>query len=296
MASIKTKMKFTILIIGFLLTQTALAGGIKGVDPETSKVINNLVGSLKLVKGDVQKIRGDNGQSIRVGAANQIVQEGDTLTTGENSFVRLQMIDDTVISLGANSKLKFDKMSFKSKEERQCLFDLVTGKIRANIVNKSKNNDIMVKTPTAALGVRGTIFLTTVNTNSPGELATQFAVIEGKVRVENKVNDEKINLEGKEKLLLVNSVDDSQVGLESLDVKKENIPSEEFSRLASYDDNNAEGAPVFLDDYRESGLAPVGRKVKKENSEFKESSGSSKKNWNNKLQDLNKKLDEYHGK
>ena len=34
------------------------------------------------VKGEVTKVRADNKKKIKIGTANQIVQEGDTIITG----------------------------------------------------------------------------------------------------------------------------------------------------------------------------------------------------------------------
>ncbi len=284
-------MKNFYLFIVLILITFAFEGhsqGIKGADPETSQVINNMVGQVVFVKGEVIKLRADNKKEIKIGAANQIVQEGDTVTTGVGSFVKLKMIDDSIISIGPKSRMVFEKFTFKSKDNRQSIYGFISGKIRAHVPVKAKPGDITVKTKTASLGVRGTIFLGNLNTSDKGRDVTQFAVVEGNVRVKNEINGENSNVAKKEKMIAITQGNDLVVDAGTLAIN-----DEEYNTLVSYDDEKSEDAPVFLNDYKEDSLP--GRHVSSIGKPEYDSGENPKGNWHDVQKHLNKKLQEYNG-
>ncbi|OFZ17123.1 MAG: hypothetical protein A2X86_01335 [Bdellovibrionales bacterium GWA2_49_15] len=284
-------MKTQLLFVPLLLLTLAFEGraqGIKGADPESSQLISNLVGEIILVKGEVTKVRADNKKEIKIGAANQIVQEGDTIITGTGAFVKLKMIDDSIISIGPHSRMVFEKFAFKSKDDRQSVYGFISGKIRAHIPNKAKPGDIVVKTKTASLGVRGTIFVGNLNSNKKGNDVTQFAVVEGSVRVKNAVSGEGHSVGKKEKLISITQGGESVVDSGTLALN-----DQEYTNLASYDDDKSSDEPVFLDDYTEDHLP--GRHISSTGKPEYESGESSKKyNWREKQEQLNKRLHEYN--
>ena len=68
------------------------------------------------------------------------------------------------------------------------------GKLKAN-VNKSKNNEFIIATPTSVAAVKGTIFWII----SHRENGDTFYGIEGEVEIQNLITDEKIRLNPNER-------------------------------------------------------------------------------------------------
>ena len=287
-------MKIRFLYVGLSLLAFALNGhsqGIKGADPESSQLITNMVGEIMFVKGEVTKVRADNKKKIKIGTANQIVQEGDTIITGVGAFVKLKMIDDSIISIGPNSSMVFEKFSFKSKNDRQSIYGFISGKMRAHIPNKAKPGDIVVKTKTSSLGVRGTIFVGNLNGSKKGNEVTQFAVVKGSVRVKNEVSGENSDVAKKEKIMSITRGTESVIDSGTLALN-----DEEYTNLVSYDDEKSADEPIFLDDYPEDNLP--GRQVSSTEPPKYQADDNIKSNsgWREKQEQLNQRLREYNAR
>ncbi len=135
--------------------------------------------------GDVLKIRGEvlithtgqsQGQSLK--EKDQLF-EGDVLKTEKNSFVRVKLLDDTILSIGPESSFVFEKIGLES-EKRDNLYNLTVGQLRAHVQKKAKEGEkIIFKSGTVPLGVRGTEFLTSVLKGE--KLSTDALVLSGKI-------------------------------------------------------------------------------------------------------------------
>jgi|GEM_PF-2076323 len=162
------------------------------IDPLTSKAIPKHLAKVKFKKGDVFRIDED-GKKSELGQGGKI-QKGDTVETGQGSFVSFEVIDDSIISLGANSKFVFSQFEFKDKKDRKSVYNFLQGQMRANIPNKAKPGDLEFKSKSVSMGVRGTIFLANrmkQGTNPDGEEIFESAVLEGKVLVRERLAGEK---------------------------------------------------------------------------------------------------------
>ncbi|MEW6775951.1 MAG: FecR family protein, partial [Bdellovibrionota bacterium] len=105
---------------------------------------------------------------IRKGTAEpEIVQEqmdvfeGDALETGEDGMIRVALADGSSLTLAPEGHLKITRQLYDAKKgERESLFDLLRGKIRAEVAKLAKlsRSNFEVRTPTAVAGVRGTDF------------------------------------------------------------------------------------------------------------------------------------------
>lgn len=112
--------------------------------------------------GFVAASRGDakvNAQPARVGME---IFEGDKLTTGGKSRLKVLFSDDVILALGSATQVVVEKHLFDPKSgARQTRIDLVQGKLRA-LVQKmvaGSRADFSVKTTNAVAGVRGTEFV-----------------------------------------------------------------------------------------------------------------------------------------
>lgn len=87
------------------------------------------------------------------------LSEGDEVLTKEKSRVQIMLIDDTVVTIGSNSKFSFEEFSVKGPESKLTMkakrgfFRSVTGKI-----GKLAPERFKVKTASATIGIRGTDF------------------------------------------------------------------------------------------------------------------------------------------
>jgi len=134
------------------------------------------IAKVKKVKGEVTRL------SIGMREAIQL-KDGDTLSkdtsllSQDKSFAIIVYEDGTQVTLGPNSKIIIDKIE---KTDQQFVA-LLTGKIKAEVekaAKEKKDSKMLVKTRSAALGVRGTVFQTTYN---PESKITSLITLRGKV-------------------------------------------------------------------------------------------------------------------
>lgn len=135
--------------------------------------------------GEVLKIRGEvlrthagktEGQNLK--EKDQLF-EGDILKTEKSSFVRVKLLDDTLLNIGPESSFAFEKIGVES-DKRDNLYNLTVGQLRAHVQKKAKEGEkIIFKSGTIPLGVRGTEFLTSVLKGE--KLSTDALVLSGKI-------------------------------------------------------------------------------------------------------------------
>jgi len=115
------------------------------------------------VKGEVMIVSSE----IAVRAVqNMKVIPGDSIRTGSNSSVGLIFEDDTVVSLGPGSEMGIDEFLFDPAERQLSFvarmikgtFSFITGQIA-----KLAPQKVILETPGATLGVRGTKFVVEVD-------------------------------------------------------------------------------------------------------------------------------------
>ncbi|MEI8345868.1 MAG: FecR family protein [Pseudomonadota bacterium] len=118
---------------------------------------SNCIGRVAKVVGVVERINSPLNIRGPIAGGEGIVQ-GDKLKTGPDAYIKILMKDDTIFQLGAESEFVFKEFTMKAKNDRQAVYDISYGQLRAIFINKAKENDIKLKTPTVSLGIRGTEF------------------------------------------------------------------------------------------------------------------------------------------
>ena len=118
------------------------------------------VGNIKSLKGDVRILR--NGMSL-VAKVNSTINIKDVIITGENSKAKIVFKDNTIITIGKNSKFKVEEYVYNKKPKAKFsflkgTFVSVTGKI-----GKIAPDRFKLRTKTAAIGIRGTIVFGSLN-------------------------------------------------------------------------------------------------------------------------------------
>ncbi len=148
--------------------------------PENYGIIVRHVGTVHKVDAKGKKIKAEKDMPLDI---------KDSVVTGEKSFAKIKMVDDTVVSLGPHSHFSVNNYKFTTKEKRRAFYDLIQGKMRMHIKRKAKSDSIMIKTGDYSMGVRGTEILANVLPSKKG-LRTQIAVISGNVALFKKSSKE----------------------------------------------------------------------------------------------------------
>lgn len=131
-----------------------------------------------MIGGDVTIQRGEQVLSPKVGAK---LYQQDQLITGDYSFIQAAMIDGALISVRPQSHLNIDCYQAQPSDGQVCLkFSLIKGQVRkvSGQAGKSDPSKYRLNTPVAAIGIRGTDFVASVQ----GERSL-LQVIEGAITV-----------------------------------------------------------------------------------------------------------------
>ncbi|WP_420476592.1 FecR family protein [Noviherbaspirillum sp. ST9] len=137
-----------------LLFMSALVLSAQAWAAQVVGTVANLSGPLLAKKAD--------GTS-KVLAVKSSVEQGDTLISEKDTYARIKFIDNSEITLRPNSQLKIDNFSFEEDkpEKDSAAFNLVKGGLRAvtGTLGKRNKEKFGMNTPTATIGIRGTIFI-----------------------------------------------------------------------------------------------------------------------------------------
>ena len=124
------------------------------------------VGMVKTSKGTAAIERGGQRLPAPVGTR---VQEGDVVVTGADGAIGVTFSDDTLLSLGPDSRLAIERFVFDATTHRGAFnSSLQRGTLAAvsGKIAKQTPDAMTVRTPAAMLGVRGTEFV--LRTGEPG--------------------------------------------------------------------------------------------------------------------------------
>lgn len=134
------------------------------------------VGEAAAVSGTVALER--NGQRTRLTSGTPIFNGDIIHTAPTGASVRLLLRDDSVLSLGQNSRFLVENFS-TGDNSRTARFRLAFGRVRASISQTfSDVSDVQIRTPTAVAGVRGTQFVVDYDAQAR---QTTVSVLSGRV-------------------------------------------------------------------------------------------------------------------
>ena len=146
-------MKNRIVIISLLLI--FLSG--------TAFAESSSIGTVKTANGTVLVTRSDAQHPASIGFK---IHQNDLISTGKKGAVGIIFIDDTILSLGPNTKLVMDEYVFApQKKEMSMIMRLIKGTASylSGIIGKQSPDTVKLKTPEATIGMRGTRFLVKVD-------------------------------------------------------------------------------------------------------------------------------------
>lgn len=162
-------------------------------------------GMFMVVKGDVKVTTpGKAPLPVKVGTK---VNQGDLISTGNDSRAKIVMSDRNIINIAPNTQLKIEEYVSNEKSKNVKL-SLLEGKVRNNVEQKYDNdkNKFTIRTPTAVAGVRGTQFITSYNIESK---KTEVITLQGQVEFKNIVTG---SASGTEKAVIIEKGEKSTVG------------------------------------------------------------------------------------
>lgn len=146
------KLIFMVLVAALMLTSILSYGGTA-----------DRAGIVKSMDGEVVIARG--GRTI-VAEPNLNLYEDDVVQTGPNGKAGLILEDDTVISMGLNSRLAIENFKFKPNDKNLSLIVRVfkgTVSLICGQIAKLAPDLVHIRTPNATVGVRGTHILIKVD-------------------------------------------------------------------------------------------------------------------------------------
>lgn len=121
---------------------------------EVAGTVVNLSGPLMARKAD---------GTVKALSLKSKVENGDTLVSEKDTYARIRFTDNSEITLKPNTQFKIENFSFdEGKPEKDAaVFNLVKGGLRAvtGTLGKRSNERFGLNTPTATIGIRGTIFI-----------------------------------------------------------------------------------------------------------------------------------------
>ena len=113
------------------------------------------IGTAVVINKDVVATLGEDKRDLKEGGR---VHRTEFLETGSDAHAELKLDDDTKIALGANAGLRLDDFSIgKSEGVTTIGLNFVKGTFRF-ITGSEKKDSYRIETPSATIGVRGTVF------------------------------------------------------------------------------------------------------------------------------------------
>lgn len=258
---------------------------------ENGKAVPKFVAQIKEFRGKVYK---ESNGSSRLVKHGERFYKNDVVSTGEKSMVKLELIDESILNLSAQSQLKFTDYKFVDKSDREIIFNFIKGQVRSLVKNKNKNGSgVIIKTPLAIMGIRGTELLVNHRQLKNVEVS-EFALVSGEAEVSNGKDLSQIIKKGdrmtvlEDKVKAISAKDLRQLSETELTELKALAMDEnkEFKPFLPYMDpmyleTNSPLLPFFLEAQNQKGEALK---------ESKATSSENKKNWKENLDKLNEEL------
>lgn len=132
-----------------------------------SAMADEIAGVVKNVKGSVTIAR---NSTIVAAAPGAVVLVADQISTGRDGSLGVTLKDDTLLSYGPNTTVKFDSFNFDTTtHEGNILLSMIKGSMVfvTGLIGKKTPQKVSVKVPNATIGIRGTEFVVEVEAENP---------------------------------------------------------------------------------------------------------------------------------
>jgi len=119
------------------------------------------------IRGEINAYS-DNSPSRRL-KVKSVVFENETIMTGKRGRIQLLFRDSTIISLGRNSEMKISEYTWQPEDKNGSLKTNVkegTFRVMGGAITRFTPEKFTTETPTATIGIRGSMYAGTVTVNS----------------------------------------------------------------------------------------------------------------------------------
>lgn len=103
----------------------------------------------------VPQANDQRGGAVQELSINDLVEQNDRIVTTGDGSVYIHFIDDTVLTIGANSEVLLDKFVFDGDKAKNAVIEITRGTLRF-VTGTSDHSAYQLNTPVATIGVRGT--------------------------------------------------------------------------------------------------------------------------------------------
>jgi hypothetical protein len=134
------------------------------------------VGNAQKVVRDVKGAVANNTRELVV---NDNVYSEERIDTGGDSAARMVFKDQTILSIGANSNVVLDRFVYDPNPANSTVSLSMSKGVMRFVTGNLPKSQYRIQTPTALIGVRGTIVVISVAANG----TTTVSVVEGSVSV-----------------------------------------------------------------------------------------------------------------
>lgn len=114
------------------------------------------IGTVRHTEG-VAWLVGSDGQSRSIKDGTEI-EDGDNLITQENTIVQARMIDESLLTITSNTKMRFDQYSYSKENGGISFLSIAKGGFRSltGFIGQLNKKNYRIITPHATIGIRGT--------------------------------------------------------------------------------------------------------------------------------------------
>jgi hypothetical protein len=147
----------------YSLAMMSLSLWLMAIDPSNVLAMEKAVGQFTVVKGEVTVAHHAAAPTVRQPVQPQVpVLFNDSVQTESNSRTKALFVDDTLLTVGENTRITIDEYVFNPHEDqRSVIVKMLQGHIRA-LVGKhfaGAGSRFEIHTPTAVAAARGTYFI-----------------------------------------------------------------------------------------------------------------------------------------
>jgi hypothetical protein len=127
-----------------------------GATAGAATVERTAAGKVELAEGDVRFL--DASRRTRRPGVGDVVYEGDSIVTGSNGEVHLRMEDGGYVAVRPGTRMRIVNFRAEGDAEDRSVIALLEGSFRSvtGWIAKQRRDRVVVNTPTATIGIRGT--------------------------------------------------------------------------------------------------------------------------------------------
>lgn len=146
------------------------------------------IGHVKTVDGEANIILMDGTLALEL---NDEIQLNDIIETNDNSSIVIEFIDQTILALGADTRLEIDEYIFDSEttKSNKAVFSVTKGPFHyiSGLIAKIDKPDVTLNLDFGSIGVRGTKVWRDMNLTDDGKQQCRIYVEDGSARVYNEL-------------------------------------------------------------------------------------------------------------